>query len=185
MNTEILPFTFPTTGQPVRTVTIDGEPWFVARDVTEILGIANGRDALSRVNEADKGVGTTDTPGGPQQTTLVNESGLYDLVLESRKPEARVFRRWVTSELLPATRKAREVEARDLKPMRIDLTINALAELAYTEHVVSFAGRALSLHRWRKPRKGMEAFVQLTLDLNLPGIDGGTASVSALPGGSR
>ena len=129
--TEIQPFTFPTTGQPVRTIVRDGEPWFVARDVTNILGIANGRDALSRVNEADKGVGITDTPGGPQQTALVNESGLYDLILESRKPDARTFRRWVTADVVPAVRRTGSYSAPTLEiPTTYAAALRAAAEQA-------------------------------------------------------
>lgn len=103
--TEVQPFGFPATGQSVRTLLVDGTPWFIARDVTAILEIANGADALSRVSPADKGVGTADTPGGPQRMAIVNESGLYDLILESRKPNAREFRRWITSDVVPTIRR--------------------------------------------------------------------------------
>lgn len=99
------PLVFPVTGQPIRTVVVDGEPWFVAADVCAVLGIGNNRDAVARVDDGDKGVGTVDTLGGPQQMVTVNESGLYDLILDSRKPEARAFRKWVTSEVLPSIRK--------------------------------------------------------------------------------
>jgi prophage antirepressor-like protein len=102
---EILPFTFPTTGQTVRTVVIDGEPWFVAADVCAVLGISNSRQALSYLDEDEKGVITSDTPGGPQQMAIVSEAGLYSLILRSRKSEAKVFKRWVTHEVLPAIRK--------------------------------------------------------------------------------
>jgi anti-repressor protein len=89
----------------VRTVMIEDEPWFVAKDICDILDVRNNRDALSRIDSEDKGVVLTDTLGGKQEVTAVNESGLYSLILGSRKPEARAFKRWVTSEVLPAIRK--------------------------------------------------------------------------------
>ena len=79
----------------------DGEPWFVAADVCKALEIANSRDALTRIDDDEKGVASTDTLGGKQEVAIVNKPGLYSLVLGSRKPEAKVFKRWVTSEILP------------------------------------------------------------------------------------
>ena len=89
----------------VRVVVRDGEPWFVAADVCAVLEIRNGRDALGRLDDDEKGVATTDTLGGPQQVSVINESGLYSLTLTSRKPEAKAFKRWITHEVLPAIRK--------------------------------------------------------------------------------
>ncbi len=89
----------------IRTLTIDGEPWFVAVDVCKALQIANSRDALTRIDDDEKGVVLTDTLGGKQEVTIVNEPGLYTLVLSSRKPEAKAFKRWITHEVIPAIRK--------------------------------------------------------------------------------
>lgn len=89
----------------VRTVMREGQPWFVAADVCRALEIANSRDAISRLDEDEKGVASTDTPGGRQVVTIVNEPGLFVLVLGSRKPEAKEFRRWITHEVIPAIRK--------------------------------------------------------------------------------
>lgn len=83
----------------------DGEPMFVAKDVCAALEVKNSRDALARLDDDEKGVVLTDTPGGEQQMQAVNEAGLYVLVLSSRKPEAHVFKRWVTHEVLPALRR--------------------------------------------------------------------------------
>lgn len=91
--------------QEVRTIMIDGEPWFVAKDVCEILSIKNSSDALSRLDDDEKGLASTDTLGGKQDLAIVSESGMYALVLRSRKPEAQPFRKWVTSEVLPSIRK--------------------------------------------------------------------------------
>lgn len=90
----------------VRTVQVNGEPWFVGKDVATILGYNNPRDAISkRVDDEDKGVAKCDTLGGVQDLTIINESGLYSLVLSSKLPNAKKFKRWVTSEVLPSIRK--------------------------------------------------------------------------------
>lgn len=78
---------------------------FAADDVCRVLDIKNSRDALSRLDEDEKGVALTDTLGGKQQINVVNEYGLYTLVMRSRKPEAKKFRRWVTHEVIPSIRK--------------------------------------------------------------------------------
>jgi len=90
---------------PIRAVMIDGEPWFIATDVTFVLGLGNPRSSLGLLDEDEKGVHSMDTPGGTQQATIINESGLYSLILRSRRPEARPFRKWITSEVIPSIRK--------------------------------------------------------------------------------
>lgn len=93
-------------GQQVRTVTINDEPYFVGKDVAMILGYSNTRDTLSRhVDDEDKGVAKLDTLGGRQNQTIINESGLYSLILGSKLPTAKEFKHWVTSEVLPAIHK--------------------------------------------------------------------------------
>lgn len=90
----------------VRTVTIDGNPWFIGKDVAEILGYSNTRKTLAdHVDEEDKGVTKCDTLGGVQDLTVINESGLYGLILSSKMPNAKKFKHWVTSEILPSIRK--------------------------------------------------------------------------------
>lgn len=89
----------------LRTSIVDGEPWFVAADVCKALEISNSRDALRRLDKDEKGVVLTDTLGGEQSLNAVNEYGLYTLVLGSRKPEAKAFKRWITHEVIPAIRK--------------------------------------------------------------------------------
>lgn len=83
-----------------------GDPWFIAKDICHILGYMNARDALYRhVDSEDKGVVKRDTLGGAQNVSIINESGLYSLVLSSKMPNARKFKHWVTSEVLPSIRK--------------------------------------------------------------------------------
>lgn len=89
----------------VRTIDQNGEPWFVAADVCRALDVGNSRQALTRLDEDEKGVISNDTPGGNQEMSIVNEPGLYSLVLGSRKPEAKAFKRWITHEVIPAIRK--------------------------------------------------------------------------------
>ena len=98
----------------VRTVTIDDEPWFVAADVCRALEIGNSRMATERLDDDEKGVSLIDTPGGQQELTIINEPGLYSLVLGSRKPEAKAFKRWITHDVIPALRKTGTYS---LKPM--------------------------------------------------------------------
>ncbi len=89
----------------VRTLLVDGDPYFVLADVCEALSITNARDVVSSLDLDEKGVGTVDTPGGPQRMTTVTEAGLYSVILRSRKPEARSFKRWLTHEVIPSIRR--------------------------------------------------------------------------------
>ena len=90
----------------VRTLMVNNEPWFVGKDVAEALGYARTADAVAaHVDAEDKGVGKIPTPGGEQDVTIINESGLYSLVLSSKLPQAKVFKRWVTAEVLPSIRR--------------------------------------------------------------------------------
>lgn len=89
----------------VRSSQKDGKIWFVAQDVCKILAIKNSRDAVSKLDDDEKGVVLTDTLGGGQKLQAVNEFGLYSLILASRKQEAKDFKRWVTHEVLPSIRK--------------------------------------------------------------------------------
>lgn len=90
----------------IRTTIIDDEPWFVGKDVATALGYKEPRSAISKkVDDEDRGVSKMATPSGTQQMTIINESGLYCLILSSKLPSAKKFKRWVTSEVLPAIRK--------------------------------------------------------------------------------
>ena len=90
----------------IRTTTVDGEPWFIGKDAALALGYSNTRDAIYKhVDDEDKGVANCDTPSGIQSMIIINESGLYSLVMSSKLPTAKKFKRWVTSEVLPAIRK--------------------------------------------------------------------------------
>ena len=105
MTSEIKTFEHPEFGS-IRAVEQNNEPWFVAKDIAERLGYSNPRDAIYKhVDPEDKGVANCDTLGGNQGISIINESGLYSLVLSSKLPNAKKFKRWVTSEVLPAIRR--------------------------------------------------------------------------------
>lgn len=89
----------------VRTKVIDGVPWFVGKDVCDLLGLVNSRKSLQALDEDEKGVTNCYTLGGNQNLTFINESGLYHLIFISRKPEAKAIRRWVTGTVLPSIRR--------------------------------------------------------------------------------
>ena len=89
----------------VRIIPVDGELMFVAKDVCDCLEITKHRDAISRLDSDERGSVKLDTPGGKQDIAAINEYGLYSLVLSSRKPEAKEFKRWITHDVIPAIRK--------------------------------------------------------------------------------
>mgnify|MGYP001060930724 CR=1 FL=1 len=91
----------------IRTIEVDGEPWLVGKDVAAALGYSDTAQAVrTHVDEEDKGVVEMTTPGGKQKLQIINESGLYSLILSSKLPGAKKFKRWVTSEVLPSIRKS-------------------------------------------------------------------------------
>ena len=102
---EIMPFQHEQFGE-IRVIEQEGEPWFVGKDIAEALGYSNPRKAIiDHVDEEDRGVTKCDTLGGKQEMTVINESGMYALILGSKLPTAKAFKRWVTSEVLPSIRK--------------------------------------------------------------------------------
>ena len=110
----------------IRTCQVNNQIMFVGKDVATALGYSNIRDALSKhVDSEDKGVAKCDTLGGAQKITLINESGLYSLILSSKLPQAKAFKRWVTSEVLPQIRKTggyiptRDASGRELSGQEI------------------------------------------------------------------
>ena len=106
--------------QPVRVLDIDGEPWFIAGDACAQLDLANVGQALAGLDDDEKGLVTiTDgTPGNPNRS-IISEAGLYSLILRSRKPEAKAFKRWVTHEVLPSIRKTGGYGNRELTPQEL------------------------------------------------------------------
>jgi anti-repressor protein len=127
-------FTDPDRGWQVRTVLVEGDPWFVAADVCAALGHTNGRRAVAQhVDEIDKGVTDCDTPGGRQRLTTVNEAGLWSLVFGSHLPAAREFRRWVTSVVLPEIRRTGSFNAAAAPAFEVPTTYVGALELALAQ----------------------------------------------------
>ena len=136
----------------IRTTVIDGEPWLVGKDVATALGYSNPRKALNdHVDGEDKGVTKCDTLGGAQEMTIINESGLYSLVLSSKLPTAKKFKRWVTSEVLPAIRKhggysvkqaeqdkTREMRAEAMLRNSISKQAKMMMEIAKMSHIEAY-----------------------------------------------
>lgn len=89
----------------LRAINRDGEPWFVAKDVCDALGLGRQQDSTRYLDDDERGACLVDTPSGQQSMTAVNEPGLYSLILRSRKPEARAFKRWITHEVIPSIRR--------------------------------------------------------------------------------
>ncbi|WP_052323531.1 BRO family protein [Leifsonia xyli] len=102
-STEIIPFTFEEVN--VRTVLVDGEPWFILRDVLSVLGLSNPTEAVHSLDEDEFSTTELSLDGQCRSYYIVNEPGLYSLILRSRKTEARAFKRWVTHEVLPQIRR--------------------------------------------------------------------------------
>ena len=116
----------------VRSLTIDNEPWFVANDICRALGYANPRDAISKhVDADDKRVSQFATPSGQQNMTIINESGLYSLILRSNKPQAKKFKKWVTSEVLPSIRKSGSYQLPNTEPTsdKLELSKEQVAQM--------------------------------------------------------
>ena len=117
MENKIQVFENPEFGE-VRTLAIDGEPWAAAIDVAKALGYKEPQKAIrTHVDPEDKGVSKMDTPGGNQEVVIINESGLYSLILSSKLPKAKAFKRWVTSEVLPTLRKTGSYSVKPEPPM--------------------------------------------------------------------
>lgn len=108
--------------QQVRTIEKNGDPWFVGKDVAEILGYSDTAQAVRKhIDNEDKGVVEMTTPGGKQPVTIINESGLYSLILSSKLPTAKEFKHWVTSEVLPSIRKTGEYKITPAQQNRLDI----------------------------------------------------------------
>lgn len=147
----------------VRTVTIENEPWFIAKDVCECLEIANTTDTIRRLDGDEKARLNLGLPGG--DTNVVNEYGLYNLVLGSRKPEAKAFKRWITHEVIPSIRKTGEYKT---KPLSVE-EISLLQSQALVEHKRELA--RLKMHQEEQDKK-MEVLNSRMDTFNGVGTDG-------------
>ncbi|WP_193777051.1 Bro-N domain-containing protein, partial [Pseudovibrio sp. Ad13] len=141
--------------QPVRTMTVDGLFWFIAKDVCTVLDIKNSRQAVAKLDRDEQGVISSDTLGGQQKVTAVNESGLYSLIFSSRKSSAKKFKKWVTAEVLPALRQSgsysmgptpQKQQGPDAKQVLLVNEMNARANLLKEARYIY--GREAAMQLW-------------------------------------
>lgn len=158
-----------------------------AAGLARALGFREAYDLLRNIPDDEKGSEIVRTPGGDQRVLVVTEAGFYRALGQrqlARIKDLRVrasvqrFQSWVYGDVLPSLRRTSAQVS--TPPLKIDVTVSALAELAHREHVVPAAGRILAFERWHKTPKGVRAFVQLTIELGIPGIEGDAAGVRAL-----
>lgn len=143
--------TFDFDGQAVRTIEKDGIQWWVAQDICRCLDIKNSRDALSRLNSDEKDdVGLTDTIGRKQNTTCVNEPGLYRLILTSRKKVAEKFKRWITHDILPSIRETGEYRVENYQPENVELNADTPTYLALIREARLLFGKSKARYLWNK-----------------------------------
>lgn len=135
----IVPFDFE--GASVRVIDRAGEPWFVLADVCHVMEIENPRNVTARLDDDEKGIHTLDTPGGDQNMTIINESGLYSLILTSRKVAAKRFKKWVTAEVLPTIRKTGGYGAPDPMAVLNDPAAMRQLLLNYSEKMLALEGQ--------------------------------------------
>jgi len=165
---------------PVRTTEIDGETWFVAKDVADILEIQNIRQNMDELDEDEKGVCNVYTPGGMQDMTVINESGLYNLIFRSRKDEAKQFRRWVTHDVLPSIRKTGSysvptAQEKPEKKSRISIAwvkaVSKIIDMALSAKTEGDFQKVLALDRVFKQETGYSALEAAGLKLKTKSED--------------
>ena len=147
----------------VRTMSIDGEPYFVGKDVAEILGYKKTANAINKhVDDEDKGVTKLGTPGGVQDVTIINESGLYSLIFSSKLESAKRFKRWVTSEVLPTLRKTGTYQVPDNPMDALKLMFQAQEETK--EEINSVKADVIDLKENQKLDSGEYGLVTRTVN---------------------
>jgi anti-repressor protein len=164
---EILPFNFQ--NQKIRTVLVNNEPWFVAKDISVVLDIKNNRQFLVDLDEDERGSFKMTTSGGEQDLSIVSESGLYSLIMRSRKPIAKPFQRWVTKEVLPSIRKTcsyslqKEEQAEKVDLNEIQETLKIGSEILETLNSKNIFEK-IQLDNFLKSQKGVSVLEILKLD---------------------
>ena len=164
---ETLPVEFKFRDHSIRTLMKDGEARFVHNDVCAALGLTNPSDALSRLDDDEKGVALTETLGGPQEMNVINEFGLYRLILRSNKPNAKAFQRWLIHDVLPAIRKTGRYEAQQQEPRpEIDSSVTILSSRT-------------SRHLLGRPSDSQPTFSAFTTNTAMLRLNGSSAALTA------
>ena len=160
-------------GQTVRVMDQGGSPWFVAQDVCSCLEIGNHSQAVSRLDEDEKGVTISDTLGGAQEVSIISESGLYALIFKSRKPAAKRFRKWVTADVLPTLRRTGRYDLSadndDVSLVRPDALEQTKVSLSVVREARVIFGRGLAARLWR----GLPGLPEVEAALHQVHIEGG------------
>lgn len=158
---DVVPFTFE--NNDVRSVMIDGEPWFALADVCRALEISNSRDAAGRLDDDEKGVVNTDTRGGVQELTIINEPGVYRLVFASRKAAAKRFKRWLAHDVIPSIHKTGRYDPVDAPTASDVETIKTLtSQLRFLEEMVRLQQKAASRKETNKYCSVTRCLIQKT-----------------------
>lgn len=143
MDAQIIPFTY-TDECEIRTISVDGDPWFVASDVATVLGYS-ATAAMTRTLDADeKGVHSLHTPGGAQSATIINEPGLYSAILRSRVPAAKPFKRWISHSVIPEIRRTGAYGLQHQLPQSYAEALRALADEAEAHELAKVQIRELT-----------------------------------------
>lgn len=150
----------------IRTVMINDEPWFVGKDVADVLGYSNSRKAIAdHVDEEDKGVTKCDTLGGVQELTVINESGLYSLIISSKLPAAKKFKHWVTAEVIPSIRK----HGAYMTPAKIeDILLNPDTIIQLAQNLKAEQEKVKELHSQVESMKPAQIFADAVSASNDP-----------------
>lgn len=163
-----MPAVFAFNAAAVRVFTIQDAPWFVAGDIAGILGFKHVPHMVRMVDDDEKGTHIVDTPGGKQDVSIINESGLYACILKSRRPEAKTFRKWVTSEVLPSIRAhgsygmpRSESVSRD-EPLSLSHRADILVSADRTFRAALRSGRSAGLRMTQALRRANEIALQNT-----------------------
>ncbi len=140
----------------IRHVEIDSDPWFVAKDVCRCLEISDTETSLRKLDEDEKGTYKIRTLGGPQTMSIVNESGLYNLIFRSNKPEAKQFRKWVTTDVLPQIRKTGKYQSKRKLIRGVERLNNFLSEYLRRGDIKDVAEELhLSAHHVSRVKRGI------------------------------
>lgn len=159
----LIPFVFE--HHSIRIVLIGNQPWWIGSDLCAVLGIGNSRDAIRKLDDDQKGVAKTDTPGGEQRLSIVSESGMWTLVTRSNKPAAKRFMRWLTGDVLPALRRTGTYAMPGLAPVAPADPLHPLAEGASLSTRISTVNTAMRLFG-----AGAARSVWASLGLPLPAL---------------
>lgn len=146
MSTDIVPFAYD--GAEVRTVSVDGDPWWVAADIARVLGYSTTSAMTRSLDDDERGVRTLHTPSGDQDMTIISEPGLYSAIMRSTNPHVRTFKRWVTHEVLPAIRSTGSFVAAVESPEQLLARALTMANTVLEKHVERIAELSPKAEAW-------------------------------------